>query len=120
VGYPAGQVELATIHLSSEIAQGISTLDQIHRSPNAHIAPEQKLYMTVVVAAKTLEYFLRIHPYLNGNGHAGRFVVWSLLWHYDYWPTQWPLDESPPYHTLLSTYRDGDPVPLEEFILGCL
>ena len=88
--------------------------------PSARVPEEEKLYYVVTFACRVLVEFLRIHPYANGNGHIGRFIVWLILARFGYWPKQWPLNASPPYHELLKTYRDGDPLPLEEFVLQCL
>jgi Fic family protein len=73
----------------------------------------------VKVACRFLVLFLTMHPYVNGNGHIGRFIVWAILSKYGYSPTHWPLDCSPPYHRLLSLYRNGNRKPLEDYVYSC-
>lgn len=120
VGLLADRVHEAMVGLTSRVTSELSVLDVAHQLPNSQCDPGLKLLGTVVVACGILEEFLRVHPYLNGNGHAGRFIVWAILWRYSYWPRRWPLDQSPPYGQLLSEYRNGNPRPLEQFLQNCL
>lgn len=120
VGIPPGRVSGEMTKLASEIRLDLGVLSQVHNLPNSQCSGAMKVMSTIVVACRVLEQFLRVHPYANGNGHAGRFVVWAILWRCGYWPQKWPLDASPPYHVLLSRYRDGDVLPLEQFVLSCL
>lgn len=76
--------------------------------------------MVVPLAAKFLQLFLTLHPYVNGNGHIGRLIVWILLGRYEIWPKSWPLDISPPYSTMLMKHRDRDVAPLEDFIFRAI
>lgn len=118
VGVPADIVTSQLANLSKDVLRpGLSALESGLALPNARLAPEEKLYYLVTFACRVLVEFLRIHPYANGNGHMGRFLVWMITARYGYWPQKWPLDESPPYHQLLSDYRDGNPLPLETFVL---
>jgi len=106
--------------LARHIETELGMLDAAHELPDGLCDPPGKLLCTVTVCCRALEHFLRIHPYANGNGHAARFLVWAILWRYGYWTRRWPLDGSPPYHALLSRYRDGDVEPLEKFLLACV
>jgi fido (protein-threonine AMPylation protein) len=83
---------------------------------------EQKLLALVAFASSVFVAFLTIHPYVNGNGHMARAIVWCLLGRYGYWPKDWPVDPRPaePYTVLITKYRNGDPVPLESFFLRML
>lgn len=78
--------------------------------------------VVVGVACTLLVEFLRIHPYANGNGHMGRFIVWAVLLLARVRPRRWPLNEKlpHPYGELLSRYRDGDRNPLIRFVLSHL
>jgi hypothetical protein len=82
-----------------------------------------KLLHTVQVACRFFELVCRVHPYANGNGHAARFCIWAILARYGYFPVRWPIDPpppDPPYTQLLLDYRAGNPLPLEQYLLGCL
>jgi hypothetical protein len=45
------------------------------------------------------------------------------LGRYGHWPRRWPVDprpQDPPYSQLIVRHRNGDPVPLERFVLQAL
>lgn len=118
VGEKPGRVHAEMETLSKRIIpNGVKQLDGIFAKPDTEISAGDKLTVLVAFACKVLATFLRIHPYVNGNGHIGRLIVWLLLVKYGYWPVQWPLDGHPPYDDLLKRYRDGDRAPLEQFVL---
>lgn len=100
------------------ITQAEAALRLNHDNPL--IDEDSKLFYTVAVVSRLLEAFLRIHPYANGNGHMARFMVWAMLGHFEYWPSNWPLDGRPSYVSAIKAYRSGNPQPLEQFILGCI
>jgi fido (protein-threonine AMPylation protein) len=103
------------------IRDGLAVLDANRNVPDAHVSKAQKLLHVVVLACRVFEVFLRIHPYANGNGHAARFLIWSLLSRYGYWPKGWPIEPrppDPPYTQLITEYRNGNWEPLEEFVLN--
>ena len=63
---------------------------------------------------RAFELFLRIHPYANGNGHIGRFLIWCILGRYGHWPRRWSVDPrppDPPYSDFIFRYRNGDKGP---------
>ena len=121
VGIPPGRVAPDISNLADHIIRaGYSAIARGHAIPSSRLPDEEKLYYVVTFACRVLVEFLRIHPYANGNGHMGRFIVWLILAKFGYWPKRWTLHQSPPYHDLLKTYRDGDPTQLEEFVLQCL
>ncbi|QKO22612.1 Fic family protein [Rhodoferax sp. BAB1] len=79
------------------------------------------LQKIVAVCAATLERFLTIHPYANGNGHTARLLIWILLVRYGRIPVRWTLEKSPPgYGDLIQKYRCGDTKPLMVFILSAI
>lgn len=86
----------------------------------AHGDATQKLIASVGIACTHLVDFLSIHPYANGNGHIGRFIVWSVLHACGIHPRRWPLnDKIPhPYGVLLSEFRNQNRVPLIRFVLS--
>lgn len=121
VGVPHDRVASDMSNLADHILRaGFSAIERGHELPSSRVPEEEKLYYVVVFSCRVLVEFLRIHPYANGNGHMGRFIVWLILAEFGYWPKKWPLHQSPKYHDLLRIYRDGDTTQLEEFVLQCL
>ncbi|HHJ17598.1 MAG TPA: hypothetical protein ENJ80_12955 [Gammaproteobacteria bacterium] len=117
--YAAGVIRAANF-LSEALETGFKVLEEAWAKPDTHLPRHQKIFYTVAFSTRILVEFLRIHPYANGNGHMGRFIIFMILAKFNLWPKKWPLDESPPYHQLISDYRDGKPDALEQFILRCL
>jgi hypothetical protein len=123
VGYPPDSVVLLMQELARRIGNCLRALDAGHQIPNIEMPPEQKLMLVVALACHLFTYFLTIHPYANGNGHAARFLVWSVLGRYGYWPKNWPLHPrppNPPYLELIVRYRNGEVEPLERYILNSI
>lgn len=121
VGVPPQRVASDLSNLADHIIRpGYSAIAAAHAVPSVRVSNEDKLYYVVTFACRVLVEFLRIHPYVNGNGHVGRIIVWLILARFGYWPKRWPLHQSPPYHDLLKRYRDGDPRQLEMFVLQSL
>lgn len=119
VGDPrVGAAPEAVLRLMARVAQsvreGIAALDR------TAAGPDEKLVAAIALACQIFELVLRIHPYVNGNGHAARFILLAILGRYDYWPARWTIDPrpgNPSYIDMILAYRNGDPVPLEVFIL---
>jgi Fic family protein len=102
------------------IREGLALLDANRDVPDAQISRAQKVLQVVIFACRVFEFFLRVHPYADGNGHAARFLIWFLLGRYGYWPTGWSIEPKPPepqYSWLISQYRSGNYEPLERFVL---
>jgi len=119
VGWTCDGLPIVMDQVAEGALNGIRSLDEGHKVPNSQLPPEQKLLFVVACACRLFELFLRIHPYANGNGHAARFLVWSILGRYGYWPKRWPLHPRPvePYLDLIKRYRNGDREPLEMFMI---
>jgi fido (protein-threonine AMPylation protein) len=118
VGVPPESVALWIRELIAVIRSGLMALDT-----NVLLTREQKLRYVVALACRAFVQFLTVHPYANGNGHAGRFVVWSMLGRYGHWPRRWPVHPrppDPPYSELIRRWRDGDTLPLESYLLQTL
>jgi len=122
VGYESAS---ASVHLSMGgmervIREGLAVLDVNRDIPDAQLPRAQKVLQVVVFACRVFDLFLRIHPYVNGNGHIARFLIWCLLGRYGYWPEKWPVEPKPPdppYISLIEEYRKRNWGPLEEFVL---
>ena len=120
VGYPPDFVLGFMVEMEQRIRAGVGALDVAHRLPSSHLPQKDKLKNAVIFACRVFELFLRIHPYANGNGHAARFIVWSILTRFGFWPNSWPIEPrppDPPYTQLIQDYRDGKREPLETFVL---
>jgi hypothetical protein len=123
VGTPPETVHSDLAFLNGTVQQRLPGLFAGQQLPNAVLSEADKLLYVVRFACLVLCEFMRIHPFANGNGHVGRFLVWAALTSFGYWPKRWPLNnrpQDPPYSVLLSQYRDGDRDPLERFVLQCI
>lgn len=121
VGFPAGEVAHNMQRLRGDLEEAIAALDSAQGLPEAQLSPAEKLIYVVIVACSALEDFFRIHPYADGNGHSGRWLVWVLLARYGFSPQRWPIHPGPRgYGDLLSRYRDGDRRPLERYLLNAI
>jgi hypothetical protein len=104
-----------------DLLLGLAEIDAATQDPNGPLKGSRLLVRIVQLMAATLTRFLTIHPYKNGNGHMSRMLVWIGLGKYKHLPVKWWLDESPPgYAPLLTAHRQGDPKPLERYLLKCI
>ena len=110
------------VQLEKEIREGFAALDLANKQPNAKLPVAKKILYATMFACRVLVAFLEIHPYANGNGHLGRFAIWGILGRYGYWPEQWPIDPrpDPPYLQAIIEHRNGNPAPLEQYVLRCI
>ena len=123
VGHPPHCVPGSMAAVADQVGTDLSVLDAATEIPDARVAKEEKLLYVVVFACRVFEFFLRIHPYANGNGHAARIVVWAIFGRFGYWPRSWPVDPrspDPPYTQLIVKYRNGNLEPLESHLLSTL
>jgi fido (protein-threonine AMPylation protein) len=123
VGCEPGLVTDRMNDLAGTIKSLLHGLDAASDLPHSQLSAEEKLLYAVAVACRVFELFLRIHPYANGNGHAARFCLIAILGRYQYWLKKFPVEprpQDPPYTEAIIEYRNGNPEPLEAFILGCL
>jgi fido (protein-threonine AMPylation protein) len=118
VGVSPAAVAFSLGELNSEIRAAFVALDS-----NSLFTSAEKLRYIVALASRAFVAFLTIHPYANGNGHAARLIIWSILGRYGYWPERWtvePRPPDPPYSELIVRHRNGQAEPLETYILQML
>jgi hypothetical protein len=118
VGVPPAAVAHWIGEVNGIIRSAVDALDADHGLPRV-----DRLRYLVVLVSRVFELYLRVHPYANGNGHAARFVVWSLFGRYGHWPRRWPVEPrppDPPYTDCIIRYRNGEREPLEKFIASTL
>jgi hypothetical protein len=87
------------------------------------VGQAEKLHRVVQLGVALFVYFLEIHPYLNGNGHMGRFLLISFLSRFGIFLSRWPLHprpQDPPYSELIRRYRRGERDSLVRFVLDCI
>jgi fido (protein-threonine AMPylation protein) len=127
VGAPPNRVQSDLNNLSNDaLRPGFEALQIGMALPDAQLSGAEKAYYLVTFACRVLVEFLTIHPYVNGNGHIARMMVWFILAKFGYWPKKWPLNGRPEntvpnhYVNLISTYRNGDREPLERFVFECV
>jgi len=116
VGAPANTVLARMSRLSANIRAGLVALDR--QEP---ITTKDYQRILAFICA-TFVNFLTIHPYLNGNGHAARLILWCILRRYGFWP-RWQIDihpPDPPYSSMIARYRSGEKQPLEQYVLQWL
>lgn len=70
-------------------------------------ATEHRLNKFAVEAARMLADFLTIHPYMDGNGHCARFLLFRLATWAGLPPRAWKIDDKLPVYEELSLHR-GD------------
>ncbi len=119
VGHPSATVPTEMGEFANELRSSIAHLDLLWSlNPNL-IGRDNRLQRTVEVAAAMLVYFMEIHPYADGNGHIGRFLLLNILARYNLYPAKFPLHPRPalPYVSLIPIYRQGNPTPLLLYIL---
>jgi len=123
VGAPPNIVVKLMADLSDLIHKTVLDVDQIMSQPDSQLSEAQKILYLVAMVCNFFQYFLRIHPYADGNGHTARFCVWAFLGRYNFWLRDWPVEprpSDPPYRELIVKHRNGDKTPLENFILKCM
>jgi len=119
VGYRAPLVSGAMAELASSIREGLDDLDRQFRE-HTGLSMEDKRLLAIAFACRIFVDFLTIHPYANGNGHAARFCLISILFRYGILLRGWriePRPGDPHYSDRIKRYRDGDHTQFEEFVV---
>lgn len=118
VGARPEHVAWSMRELGKLIEAGVRAIDG-----NITLSPAERLRYAVALVSNAFVSFLGVHPYANGNGHAGRLIVWGILGRYGHWPRNFtvePRPADPPYTELIKRYRDGERLPLERYFLAML
>ena len=115
-------VAVAMDFFHQDLTAAFAELDAAAADKDKPLSGAAFLVRLVQILAATLTRFLTIHPYMNGNGHMGRLLVWCGLGRYGRLPVRWWLNKRPPdnYPTLLTQHRNGNTKPLETFLLKCV
>lgn len=71
----------------------------------------------VTLLAIILERFLTIHPYMDGNGHSARILIFVMMAREGYKPKHWDVDAKQPYDSALYHHRRGKRGELQKFLL---
>lgn len=79
------------------------------------------VYNLALLVAAMMEHFYRIHPYANGNGHAGRYLAWAAFGSFGIWARSSSLSRRPPgMDVALEEFRAGDKDPLINLLISWL
>jgi fido (protein-threonine AMPylation protein) len=115
VGAPPSAVFFLMSEIGKKVRAAIIALDA-----NVALTNQERLRYLSALVCHALVAFFTVHPYANGNGHAGRIIVWSIMGRYGHFSRRWTIDPrppDPPYTTLITEYRSGNRTPLEEYII---
>lgn len=108
---------------TSWVEQALAGLDSGHVVPDAVVPMEDKLIRVVAAAASLFQKLLKIHPYLNGNGHIARMCMVVLFRRYDVWVPVSFVEPSPEgadrqaMVSALEAHRAGNFEPLETWLM---
>ncbi|MDV4183396.1 Fic family protein [Rhizobium brockwellii] len=124
VGHQAVTVPMEMVQMGLQVGNVVNQLDFHFGVPSKIFSKEDKLLRAIELAAALFVYFLEVHPYANGNGHMGRFLLQSLLGRYGlYFNANFnmhPRPKDPAYTSAISQYRNGNKGPLHVLLLNCL
>lgn len=121
VGSAAAKVDGDMVVLGSTIEKYVLALD----ANRDKLSIDQLVNYLVIAGSAILEHFFRIHPYANGNGHLGRFILTAFLARYGFaFSDALPIEPKPAdrqrYSDCISLYRDGNKDPLHAYIAECI
>lgn len=107
----------------SKLGEALRAFEEQLNAQEGRLSAQERFAYVIHLVCDVLSEFLRIHPYANGNGHMGRFIVWALLLRFGYVPRSWPMEERPPepgYSTSLWYWRRGQKAPLVHYMIACV
>ena len=120
VGTAPDEVAAAMVELESRCAALVSVHQRWCAGLGANQPPRNALLRFVRVLATVIENFLTIHPYMDGNGHSARLLVYLMMSRAGYTPVHWAIDEKQPYSDALTAHRDGKPGALQAFLVNAI
>lgn len=124
VGWPAREVPRGMDQFAGDISNGLAAMDSATETRSAQMSSEDHLLYIVHFISAAFVRFLEIHPYANGNGHMGRYLLWTLFVRYGYPPRRHlsidPRPSHPEYGAMIAEHRSGKPDRLVQYLLSCL
>ena len=122
VGVDPDAVQNVLEYFGEQIDSLFASLEAAALEPPEGLSKADRILYIVAAICNVFVEFLRIHPYANGNGHMGRYIVFAFLGKFGCWPKNWPFNDRPPepYCEYIAKYRKGYPDPLEQFVLKCI
>ncbi len=118
VGLPAQLVDSAMAGLGVTIGDGIAALD--YSTPTAQ--PGHRLLLCAETVCDIFVSFLTIHPYVDGNGHTARYVLWTILSRFGFKTDLFTIEPRPlekNYGPYIAMYRRGQKLGLVKWVLDC-
>lgn len=123
VGTASAKVASEIRNLGESLASAIARLDALIVAGGNLSRPAIRAAACARLACDAFVALLTVHPYVNGNGHAARSLLFVVLRHFGYVPALWTIDPRPPfpsYGKMIYDYRRGMTVPLHQFVLSCM
>ncbi|WP_105403439.1 Fic family protein [Neorhizobium sp. T7_12] len=124
VGHAASVAPAKMYDFASKMKEVFNELHLIQAVPEKMFPPAHKLFRAIELAAGVFVYFLEIHPYANGNGHMGRFIMQAVLGRNDiYFNSSFqthPRPNEPAYTRAIVAYRNGSKQALHQLLLSCI
>ena len=84
------------------------------------IGEKERVYHPLLLGTAVHYIFVRIHPFLEGNGRTARLFSNLILMRNGYPPINTPVEQGQAYHRALAAWDDGDPSSLTILMVGLL
>lgn len=114
-------IETELARLGDEIVSGAIALETELKQLAAAVNPPYRLIIVVRWACAAFTSYLTVHPYVDGNGHTARALLWVLLHRFGYVPNLFTIDPRPSvpdYAQAIYKHRRGDREDLEKLIIN--
>ncbi|MES2412388.1 MAG: Fic family protein [Pseudomonadota bacterium] len=112
LGFDPALVGIAMVDLEEQFVQVMDVYHVWLKGDGQSATPERQLKKFVVKAAYIFERFLTIHPYIDGNGHCARLMLFRMLTWAGFPPVQWDIDQKLPLYEQIKDHRKGQRGPL--------
>jgi Fic/DOC family len=123
VGHTAGSIPVEMETLKPAIRATIARIDEVWPVNERVFSKAAKIRRMSELIAALFAMFLEIHPYANGNGHAGRLIVTAIFARYGVYLRRFPVDprpQDPPYSDLIREYQNGRTEGFIRFLIQCI